>query len=69
MEFRMDLWIAGAVALLVGWAALVLTTEAAGWVHMMLTGGLFLLIWRIVARDTPSGPRSTPPGATDRNKK
>jgi hypothetical protein len=65
----MDIWIAGAVALLVAWAAMVLTTEAAGWVHLMLTGGLFLLIWRIVVRGTPSGPRSTTPGAEGRNKK
>ena len=65
----MDIWIVGAVALLVAWVGLVVTTEAAGWVHMLLTGGLFLLIWRIVARGTPSGPRSSTSAATDRNKK
>lgn len=65
----MDIWIAGAVALLVAWVALVFTTEAAGWVHLMLTGGLFLLIWRIVARGTPSGPRNSTPGTAERNKK
>jgi|GEM_PF-952477 len=68
-ETRMDIWIAGAVALLVAWVALVLTTEAAGWVHLLLTGGVFLLIWRIVARGTPSGPRPSTPGTPKHNKK
>ena len=57
-EHRMDLWIAGAVALLLVWLGLVTTTDAPGWVHLLLTGGMFLLIWRIVIRGTPSGPRS-----------
>lgn len=65
----MDIWIVGAVALLLTWVGLVVTTEAAGWVHILLTGGLFLLIWRIVARGTPSGPRSSTSGEPDRNKK
>jgi hypothetical protein len=65
----MDIWIAGAVALLVAWVALVVTTEAAGWVHLLLTGGLFLLIWRIVVRGTPSGPRSSTPEDAARNRK
>ena len=55
----MDIWIAGAVALLVAWAALVLSTDAPGYVHLLLTGGMFLLIWRIVVRGTPSGPRTS----------
>lgn len=54
----MDLYIVGAVAMLVAWAALVVTTDAPGWVHLLLTFGMFLLIWRIVARGTPSGPRT-----------
>ena len=68
----MDLYIVGAVAMLVAWAALVVTTDAPGWVHLLLTFGMFLLIWRIVARGTPSGPRSTAstestPGTTEGN--
>ncbi|MEO7997944.1 MAG: hypothetical protein ABI852_10895 [Gemmatimonadaceae bacterium] len=61
----------GAVALLVGWLALVLTTDAPGWVHLMLTAGMFLLIWRIVARGTPSGPASasSTPGNSEGNKR
>ncbi|MBC8089257.1 MAG: hypothetical protein H7Z40_18480 [Phycisphaerae bacterium] len=46
-----------------------MTTEAAGWVHLLLTGGLFLLIWRIAVRGTPSGPRTSTTGAPERNKK
>lgn len=67
----MDLWIVGAVAMLVGWAALVVTTDAPGWVHLLLTGGMFLLIWRIVVRGTPSGPRNSstiPPSSNDSRK-
>ncbi|MEO7363690.1 MAG: hypothetical protein ABI120_25390 [Gemmatimonadaceae bacterium] len=70
----MDLYIVGAVAMLVAWAALVVTTDAPGWVHLLLTFGMFLLIWRIVARGTPSGPRSTTssnatPGTSEGNKR
>jgi hypothetical protein len=36
--------------------------EAPGWLHLLLTVGVFLLIWRIVVRDTPDpGTRSNPP--------
>lgn len=52
MDFSL---IAGFVMLLV-WGGLTLTTEAPGWVHLLLTAGVFLIIWRIVVRDTPSGP-------------
>ena len=65
----MDRWIAGAVAILLVWVVLVFTTEAAGWVHLLLTGGVFLLIWRIVARDTPSGPAEPTTEKTKRNGK
>jgi hypothetical protein len=54
----MDLPIVGAVLMLAAWVGLVLFTDAAGWVHLLLTGGMFLLIWRIVVKGTPSGPTS-----------
>ncbi|MCC6243135.1 MAG: hypothetical protein IT353_09855 [Gemmatimonadaceae bacterium] len=54
----MDRYIVAALALLVIWAGLTFFSEAPGWVHLLLTGGVFLLIWRIVVRDTPSGPAS-----------
>lgn len=49
-DFNMDLGIIAAVAMLVLWAVLTFTTEAAGWVHLLLTFGVFLLIERISAR-------------------
>ena len=68
----MDIYIAGAIALLLAWLGLVVMTDAAGWVHLMLTGGMFLLIWRIVVRGTPAGPRDTTgtstPESAERNK-
>jgi len=43
----MDLWLIGAVAMLIVWAYLTFTTAAPGYVHLLLTLGVFLLIWRI----------------------
>ena len=50
--------------MLVGWAVWTFAfAPAPGWVHMLLTVGVFLLIWAIVARDdtarTPASPRDT----------
>jgi len=42
--------------MLVVWGGLTVATEAPGWVHLLLTAGVFLVIWRIVVRDTPDGP-------------
>jgi hypothetical protein len=52
----MDRYIAAALVMLLVWGALTFTTEAPGVVHLLLTGGVFVLIWRIVARGTPNGP-------------
>lgn len=49
----MDFYIAAAVLMLVVWAGVTVTTDAPGWIHVLLTGGMFLLIWRIVVRGTP----------------
>lgn len=51
----MDRYIAAALIMLVVWAGVTFTTAAPGWVHLLLTGGVFLLIWRIVVRGTPDG--------------
>ena len=50
----MDLGIVAALAMLAVWAFATFTTEATGWVHALLTVGVFLLIWRIVVRATPA---------------
>jgi len=54
----MDLYLIAAIVMLVAWGGVTFTTDAPGWIHLLLTGGVFLLIWRIVARDTPSGGKS-----------
>jgi uncharacterized membrane protein len=46
----MDLGLLGAIALLVVWAIAALVLQGPGWVHLLLTMGVSLLIYRIVAR-------------------
>ena len=41
------------LVVLAGWAVATFMYEAPGWVHMLLTGGVFLLIYSIVVRGTP----------------
>jgi uncharacterized membrane protein len=48
----MDIGIVAAVLMLVAWAVATFTTEAPGWIHILLTMGVFLLIYRIVVRGT-----------------
>jgi hypothetical protein len=49
----MDLGIIAAIAMLVLWTVLTFMFEAPGYVHLLLTAGVFLLIWRIVVRGSP----------------
>lgn len=54
----MDLGIIAAVAILIVWAVLTfVVNDAPGMTHALLTGGVALLIWRIVKRSSP--PAST----------
>jgi uncharacterized membrane protein len=53
----MDLGILAAIALLVIWAIGALVMQGPGWLHLLLTIGVTLLIYRIVARNRP-GPAS-----------
>ena len=46
----MDLRMFGALALLLIWAIAALVLEGPGWVHLLLTIGVSLLIYRVVAR-------------------
>ena len=50
----MDLGIIAAVLMLVFWAVGTVAFEAPGWLHILLTAGVFLLIHRIVVRGTPA---------------
>jgi uncharacterized membrane protein len=57
----MDLGIIAAIMMLAIWAFVTFTTTAPGWIHILLTMGMFLLIYRIVVRGTRGadrGPKS-----------
>ena len=54
---NMDLGLLAAVAMLVIWAVLTfVVNDAPGMTHALLTGGVALLIWRVVRRG--EAPRS-----------
>jgi hypothetical protein len=55
----MDLRIIGALALLLIWAIAALVLEGPGWVHLLLTIGVSLLIYGVVVRSSrdEAGPR------------
>jgi uncharacterized membrane protein len=48
----MDLGIVTAIVMLAVWGFVTFTTTAPGWIHILLTLGMFLLIYRIVVRGT-----------------
>ena len=48
----MDLGIIAAILMLAIWAFVTFTTTAPGWIHILLTMGVFLLVYRIVVRGT-----------------
>jgi hypothetical protein len=48
----MDFGIIAAILMLAVWAFVTFTTTAPGWIHVLLTLGMFLLIYRIVVRGT-----------------
>jgi hypothetical protein len=52
----MDIGILGGIALIVIWAVAVFL-EGPGWVHLLLTVGVFVIIWRIVVRGDRRHPR------------
>jgi len=55
----MDIWIIFAIVMLAVWAFVAFTTTAPGWIHILLTVGMFLLIYRIVVRGTPGVDRGS----------
>lgn len=46
----MDAGLFGAIVMLVVWVVGTFFYDAPGWINLFLSGGVFLLIWRIVAR-------------------
>lgn len=53
----MDLGIIAAIVMLIGWAVVTYAGDAPGWVHLLLSAGVFIVIWRIVVRGTPEPPK------------
>ena len=51
----MNWGIIGALALLLIWAIAALVLEGPGWVHLLLTVGVSLLIYSIVVRSSSRG--------------
>jgi hypothetical protein len=49
-EARMDIGILIGIALIVIWAIGAFGFDAPGWIHLLLTLGVFVVIWRIVVR-------------------
>ena len=58
----MNLKVIAALALLLIWAVAALVLQGPGWVHLLLTIGVSLLIYAMVTRDTP---REEPRAPTD----
>ncbi len=56
----MDVGIFIAIAMLLVWAAGTFFSEAPGWLHLLLTFAVFLLIWRIVVRSNAPPARGRP---------
>jgi threonine/homoserine/homoserine lactone efflux protein len=58
----MDVGIFIAIVMLLVWGVGTFFAEAPGWLHLLLTVGVFLLIWRIVVRGhAPSEGRAAAP--------
>ena len=55
----MDIGILAALAMLVLWAIGTFVYEAPGWIHLLLSAGVFLVIYRIVVRGTPDVDTTT----------
>jgi uncharacterized protein DUF5670 len=49
----MDIGILAGVGMLIVWAIGTFAFEAPGWIHLLLSVGVFLIIYRIVVRGTP----------------
>lgn len=51
-----DIYLVSGILMLLIWGGLTIGTEAPGAVHLLLTAGVFVIVWRIVVRGTPAGP-------------
>jgi hypothetical protein len=46
----MDIGLLAAIVMLLLWVAGVFFLDAPGWINLLLSAGVFLVIWRIVVR-------------------
>jgi hypothetical protein len=53
---EMDLGILVGIAMLVIWGIGALAFDGPGWIHLLLTVGVFVIIWRIVVRGARRHP-------------
>lgn len=56
----MDLGILVGILMLVVWAVVALGYSGPGWIHLLLTFGVSLIIWRIVVRGDRRHPDPKP---------
>jgi len=47
----MDVGLIAGIVMLVLWAAGTFFLDAPGWINLLLSVGVFMIIWRIAARD------------------
>lgn len=57
----MDLGLLGGIALVIVWAIAFFAFEPPGWVHLLLSVGVFVIIARIVVRGSPRKNAPPPP--------
>ena len=48
----MDVMLLAGIIMLVLWAAGTFFLDAPGWINLLLSAGVFVIIWRIVVRGT-----------------
>lgn len=55
----MNIRLVGGILMLAVWAVVTVTTEAPGYVHLLLVFGVFLLIWGVTLRGAAAPPART----------
>ena len=55
----MDIGLIAAVVMLIVWAIGAFVLDAPGWIHLLLSLGMFLLIWRIAVVTARRAPHDT----------
>jgi hypothetical protein len=66
----MDLGLIAGVVMLIGWAIATFGFNGPGWVHLFLSVGVFLVIWRysVLTRRKPPAAPAGPPESSGRRR-